>query len=187
MAGLGGGLRRGRGPRRGRPGRVRGRAAFYGFVCWGTAVCAAGGRSGAGGDAASRDWTAAALRLPGGRYLVGAAGLALLGVGVGVAVRAVQRRFLRKLDTAAMRPPVRTAVTATGVAGNVARGAVFAGAGVFVVVAAARFDPGRAKGMDDTLRAFAASGPGPWLLVAVAAGLVLFGAFSLFSARWRRL
>ncbi|MFD9127663.1 DUF1206 domain-containing protein [Kitasatospora sp. NPDC059571] len=164
-----------------------GRAVFYGSVCWGTAAYAAGSSGGSNGDAASRDWTASALGLPGGRFLVGAAGLALVGIGVGVAVRAVQRRFLRKLDTGAMGRRTRTAVTATGVSGNLARGAVFGGAGVFVLVAAVRFDPGRAKGMDDTLRSFATSAAGPWLLVAVAAGLVLFGAFSFASARWRRL
>ncbi|GAA4986500.1 DUF1206 domain-containing protein [Kitasatospora paranensis] len=163
------------------------RAVFYGSVCWGTAAYAAGAGGGSGGDAASQDWTATAMKLPAGRLLVGAAGLVLLGVGVGVAVRAVQRRFLRKLDTGAMGRRTRSTVTAAGLAGNLARGTVFAGAGVFVVVAAVRFDPGRAKGMDDTLRSFAGSAAGPWLLVAVAAGLVLFGAFSFASARWRRL
>ncbi|WP_367667088.1 DUF1206 domain-containing protein [Streptomyces sp. DG2A-72] len=28
---------------------------------------------------------------------------------------------------------------------------------------------------------------GPWLLVAVAIGLIVFGVFSFASARWRRL
>ncbi|MER8184934.1 DUF1206 domain-containing protein [Kitasatospora sp. NPDC094015] len=163
------------------------RAVFYASVCWGTAAYAAGSGGGSDSDAASRDWTASALGLPAGRFLVGAGGLVLLGVGIGVAVRAVQRRFLRKLDTGAMGRRTRSAVTASGVSGNVARGAVFAGAGVFVLVAAVRFDPGQAKGMDDTLRSFAGSAAGPWLLVAVAVGLVLFGVFSFASARWRRL
>jgi hypothetical protein len=41
--------------------------------------------------------------------------------------------------------------------------------------------------MDDTLRSFDRTAAGPWLLVAVAAGLVLYGCFSFASARWRRL
>ncbi|MFJ1707280.1 DUF1206 domain-containing protein [Kitasatospora sp. NPDC088346] len=175
------------------------RAAFYASVCWGTAAFAlgtsggtgargSGGQAGSGGgDAESRDWTAALLRLPAGRILAGLAGAALVVAGVTVAVRALLRRFLRKLDTAAMGPRTRTAVTAAGVGGNLARGAVFAGAGVFVVTAAVRFDPGRAKGMDDTLRSFAVSPAGPWLLLPVAAGLLLFGVFSFASARWRTL
>jgi hypothetical protein len=74
-----------------------------------------------------------------------------------------------------------------GVGGGAARGAVFAGVGVFALVAAIRFDPHQAKGMDATLRTFAHTPAGPWLLVAVAVGLVLFGGFSFASARWRRL
>ncbi|RKE17366.1 DUF1206 domain-containing protein [Streptomyces sp. TLI_171] len=170
-----------------------GRAVFYASVCWGTAAYAAGsgggsaGGSGSGGsDEASRDWTATALGWPAGRWLVGAAGLTLAGIGTAIAVRAVQRRFLRKLRTDAMPPRVRPAVTGVGMAGNVARGTVYAAAGAFVVVAAVRFDPGQAKGMDDTLRSLAGSAAGPWLLAAVAVGLVLYGVFSFVSARWRR-
>ncbi|BAJ26372.1 MULTISPECIES: DUF1206 domain-containing protein [Kitasatospora] len=163
-----------------------GRAVFYASVAWGTAAYAAGSGGGSDSDAASRDWTATVLGWPGGRWLVGAAGLALAGVGVAIGVRALQRRFLRKLDTSGMRPRTRTAVTGTGVSGNLARGVLYAAAGAFAAVAAVRFDPGRAKGMDDTLRALATSPAGPWLLAVVAAGLVLYGVFSFLSARWRR-
>lgn len=163
-----------------------GRAVFYAFVCWGTAAYAVGsGHS--GGEARTQDWTASALGLPGGRVLVAVAGAALVGVGVGIAVRAFQRRFLRKLETAGMSPLTVRAVTWLGLAGNAARGTVYAGAGVFVLTAAVRFDPHQAKGMDATLRSFARTPAGPWLLVLVAAGLVLFGVFSFASARWRRL
>ncbi|CAM5672890.1 hypothetical protein SRIMM317S_02136 [Streptomyces rimosus subsp. rimosus] len=54
-------------------------------------------------------------------------------------------------------------------------------------IAALTFDPHRAKGLDATLRSFTQTPAGPWLLVAVAVGLVLFGGFSFASARWRRL
>ncbi|WP_245791399.1 DUF1206 domain-containing protein [Actinacidiphila rubida] len=165
-----------------------GRAAFYALVCWGTAAYAAGaGGSSGGSDQEPKDWTAHILKLPAGRWLTGAAGLALCGVGVVIAVRALRRKFLKKLDTARMGPRVRTAVTVCGALGGAARGAVYAGAGVFVVIAAVRFQPHQAKGMDETLRAFAHTPAGPWLLVAVAVGLMLFGLFSFASARWRRL
>ena len=164
-----------------------GRAVFYGFVCWGTASFAAGTGGSSGSDAKSRDWTASALRLPGGQVLVGLAGCVLIGVGATLAVRALMRRFLRRLETGRMSRRVRQVVTGLGVGGGAARGAVFTGVGVFVLVAAIRFDPHQAKGMDATLRTFAHTPAGPWLLVAVAVGLVLFGGFSFASARWRRL
>ncbi|EFL13042.1 predicted protein [Streptomyces sp. C] len=49
------------------------------------------------------------------------------------------------------------------------------------------YDPAKAKGVDDTLRAFADTPAGPWLLVAVAAGLVLFGLYSWAAAAWQRV
>ncbi|WP_416959882.1 DUF1206 domain-containing protein [Streptomyces sp. Agncl-13] len=164
-----------------------GRAVFYGFVCWGTASFAAGAGGSSGSDAESQDWTASALKLSGGQVLVGFVGCVLIGVGVVLAVRALMRRFLRRLETGKMSRRVRQVVTGLGVGGGAARGAVFAGVGVFALVAAIRFDPHQAKGMDATLRTFAHTPAGPWLLVAVAVGLVLFGGFSFASARWRRL
>ncbi len=164
-----------------------GRAVFYASVCWGTATYAAGSGSQSGSDAKSQDWTASALKLPGGRVLVVIAGVVLFGVGVGVAVSAIRRKFLKKLDTARMGARARQVVSWLGVGGGAARGTVFAGAGVFLVVAAVRFDPHQAKGMDATLRSFAHTPAGPWLLVLIALGLILFGAFSFASARWREL
>ncbi|NJP44322.1 DUF1206 domain-containing protein [Streptomyces sp. PRB2-1] len=176
------------------------RAVFYAVVCWGTATYAAGagssggsggsgaaGGSGGSSDETSKDMTATLLKLPAGRWLVAAAGAALCVAGAVIAVRALRRAFLKKLETGRMGRRTRTAVTASGVAGGTARGGVYAGAGAFAVVAAIRFDPHQAKGMDDTLRSFAHTPAGPWLLVAVAVGLILFGLFSFASARWRRL
>ncbi|WP_405719772.1 DUF1206 domain-containing protein [Streptomyces sp. NBC_01537] len=177
------------GPRRKAGARLLdgGRAVFYASVCWGTAAFAAGSGGSSSGDAKSQDWTASALKLPGGQWLVGLAGCVLIGVGVVLAVRAALRRFLRQLDTGAMGRGTRRVVTGLGVGGGVARGVVFAGVGVFALVAAVRFDPHEAKGMDATLRSFTHTPAGPWLLVAVAVGLILFGGFSFASARWRRL
>ena len=59
-----------------------------------------------------------------------------------------------------------------------ARGTVFGTAGVFLVVAGINASPDRAKGVDAALRTLARTPAGPWLLVAVAAGLVLFGTYS---------
>ena len=178
-------------PRRKAASRVLdgGRALFYAFVCWGTAVYAGGGGQGSSGNAKSQDWTASALELPYGQVLVGAAGCLLIGIGAVLAVRAAMRRFLRQLDTAGMSRGSKQVVTAlgVGVGGGVARGVVFAAAGVFILVAAVRYDPHEAKGVDATLRSFAQTPVGPWLLVAVGIGLVLFGIFSFASARWRHL
>lgn len=102
-------------------------------------------------------------------------------------MRALLRKFRKHLRTGAMSPRVRRVVDFLGVAGGASRGVVFAAAGCFVVVAAVRFDPDRAKGLDDTLRTFRDTPAGPWLLAVVAVGLGLFGVFSWAMARWRRV
>lgn len=60
-------------------------------------------------------------------------------------------------------------------------------AGQWLVGAAVRYDPAQTRGLDDTLRSFTRTGAGPWLLVAVALGLMLFGMFSWSTARWREV
>lgn len=163
-----------------------GRAVFYASVCWGTAAYAAGSGGSSSSDKKSQDWTKAALELPLGRWLVGLAGCVLIGAGVVLAVQALRRRFLRKMDTAAMNDRTRQVVTVLGTTGGTARGVVYTAAGIFLIIAAVQFDSDEAKGLDATLRTFARTPAGPWLLVAVAVGLVLFGLFSFASARWRR-
>ncbi len=41
--------------------------------------------------------------------------------------------------------------------------------------------------MDDTLRTFADTPAGPWLLTVIAIGLIAFGVFSWANARWRKV
>jgi hypothetical protein len=86
-----------------------------------------------------------------------------------------------------MRPRTRQVVTWLGRAGGMARGAVFVTAGVFLVIAAVRAQPQQAKGVDSALRALALTPLGPWLLLVVAIGLIMFGAYSCCEARWRRV
>jgi hypothetical protein len=71
--------------------------------------------------------------------------------------------------------------------GGIARGIVFVTAGIFLVVAAVRARPQQAKGVDSALRVLAATPLGPWLLVLVAVGLIMFGVFSCCEAKWLRL
>lgn len=165
------------------------RFVFYVFVAYSVLSFAANrGRSGSGSsDRQSQDATARALEIPAGQWLVGAAGLAIVVAGGWIGVRAVLRKYHDKLRLGQMSPRTRRLVDVTGVAGGAARGLVFAVAGVFAVRAAIDYEPDRAKGLDDTLRSFADTPLGPWLLVCVAAGLVLFGVFSFAMARWRRV
>ena len=135
----------------------------------------------------SVDLTAAAMRHPGGRILVGIVGLVLIGVGAWLAWRAFERKFLAELRTGEISPQTRKVVTFLGRYGGIARGIVFAVAGVFLLIAAVNANAHQAKGIDATLRSFTQTPAGPWLLVLVAIGLVLFGGYSFAESRWRRL
>ncbi|MGP3940357.1 DUF1206 domain-containing protein [Streptomyces sp. 6N106] len=163
------------------------RAVFYGVVAYSVLSFATGEQGSGSSDRQSQDVTARALDLPYGRWLVAAAGAAVAAAGVWIAVRALRRGFRKYLKLGAMSRRARRAVEALGVCGGVARGAVFAVAGGFALSAAVRYDPDKAKGIDDTLQTFAGTAAGPWLLMAVALGLALFGVFSFAMARWRRV
>ncbi|MCX4703504.1 DUF1206 domain-containing protein [Streptomyces sp. NBC_01373] len=163
------------------------RCAFYTFVAYSVLSFAAGSGGSGSSDEQSKDVTARLLEVPAGQWLVGVAGAGIAVAGVWIAVRAALRKYHDKLRLGQMSLRTRRLVDVTGVAGGVARGAVFAVAGAFAVRAAVDYEPDKAKGLDDTLRSFADTPLGPWLLVCVAAGLVLFGLFSFAMARWRRV
>lgn len=165
------------------------RAVFYGFVAYSVLSFALGdtGSGSGSSDKQSKDVTAKALDLPGGQWIVATGAAVVAGAGVWMAVRAALRKYHKHLRTGQMSRSARRLVDGTGVPGGIARGAVFAAAGGFALKAAWDFEPDKAKGMDDTLRAFTQTPAGPWLLAAVALGLALFGAFSFAMAYWRRI
>jgi hypothetical protein len=163
-----------------------GRAIIYTATLVGSLGFALGNK-GKSSDQQSQSFTAKAMGEPGGRWLVLAFGIAVAAVSVVMLYKAVMRKFLKELKTEQMRRQVRQVVTIVGVTGNVSRGLVFGGISAFLIYAAATFDPGKAKGLDGTLRQFAGTPAGPWLLVAVAAGLTVFGAYSFIEARWRKV
>ena len=68
-----------------------------------------------------------------------------------------------------------------------ARGVVFIVIGVFLIQAALRTDPDQARGLGGALQALAMRPFGPYLLGAVALGLIAYGIFMLVVARYRRI
>ncbi|MFE2266209.1 DUF1206 domain-containing protein [Streptomyces griseosporeus] len=166
-----------------------GRFLFYAVVAFSVLAFAAGSKShgSRSSDKQSQDVTSRVLDLPAGQLLVGVAGAGIVVAGVVIGAQALRRKYRDKLRLTEMSPRTRTLTDVTGVVGGTARGILFAGIGAFAVRAAVDYEPGQAKGIDGTLRSFADTPLGPWLLAAVAAGLVLFGVFSFLLARWRRV
>lgn len=143
------------------------------------------GTAGSSGNA--KKTTADVFDWPAGRWLIGVAGLVMLGVSAYQLYRGVKQKFLEDSKTDEMPPAVRQWIARVGTVGHVARGVVFALVGIFFLKAAIEYDPKEAVGLDGALGKLAESSHGPWLLGAVALGLLAFGVYSVSDARYRRI
>jgi hypothetical protein len=138
------------------------------------------------GNQQSQTLTARVLDWPGGRLIVGAAGVVGIGVGAYLVWRGVTRKFEEKLKLGEMPPPVHKAEKVLGLVGYSARGVVAALLGLLLVRSALHANAQEAQGIDGTLRTIAAQSYGQVLLLIAAAGLAAFGLHSLIEARYRR-
>jgi hypothetical protein len=158
---------------------------FYAVLTYGILKYALGLGQPASSDNQSQDLTATTLRYPGGRLLVALAGVVIVVVGGCLMYRAYQRTFLKQLRMSSASARTRKIVTRLGQIGGIARGLVYVTIGIFLVIAAKDANPRQAKGIDSALRELAHTPFGPWLLVVVAIGLMMFGVYSWCEARWR--
>lgn len=164
------------------------RGVFYVVVCASTVAFVIGAGGSGSSDKKSKDFTGKAMHdVPLGRWLVLLAGLAFIGAGIGIAVRAFQKKFAKRLKTEQMGPRTRKIVLNLGMVGRSTRATVFVAIGVFIAYAGITYDPKKAQGIDGALRKFADTPAGPWLLVLVALGLATFGVYSFCEARWRKV
>ena len=123
----------------------------------------------------------------GGRFLVGLIGVVVVGVGVGLAIYGLTKKFEKHLNTQQMSPSVRKATRRLGMAGYAAKGVAYAIAGVLVVAAAVKYDPDKARGLDSALKTLAGQPYGPWLLGLIALGIAAFGVYCFSQAKYRKV
>ena len=160
-----------------------GRAIVYGALAWSAIRIVAGaGRSSAENQ---QHTTAGALATPGGRVLIIAVGVLVAVLGTGFAVFGLLGRFAGELRTGEMSEAIRRLTRWSGAVGYAVKGATYATVGVLLVIAAARFDPNKSRGLDAALRTLAGK-PFGWLpLLVIAAGFLCFAAFCVVQARYR--
>lgn len=165
--------------------------ALSGVVHAGLALAAArmalrNSSSGSGGDG-TVTWTARLMEAPAGRWLVALVGIGFAAYGVYQLVRAIKSDLAKRLDLSRMRVRTREWAVRAAKAGVAARGVVFLIIAWFLVQAAIDYDPGEARGLQGALEALRSTPAGPWLLGAVAVGLVGYGLFEIVKARFRRI
>jgi hypothetical protein len=125
------------------------------------------------------------LSIPGGAFLLGAIGVGFFVTGVVFVVMGARRTFRGVIS---IPPGARgRAVTALGIVGFVAKGIALAIIGVLLTVAAVRIEPDAAGGLDGAIAALLDLAYGPWLAGIVGAGLIAYGVFCCFRARYARL
>jgi len=122
--------------------------------------------------------------MTGGRLLVGLIGLVIIGVGAYHVYKGWTKKFLEGIDVSEASPSQRTAITRLGQVGYPAKGLALAILGALLVWAAVTFDPKKASGLDGALRTLLDVPFGKILLTLVALGLVAFGVFCFFRARY---
>jgi hypothetical protein len=134
-----------------------------------------------------QSYSATLMRHTAGRWLVGVIGVAFAVFGVALVVKGIKRKFLDNLELSALDRHRRRLVELLGSTGSIGRGIVFGMVGAFVVAAAVDYDPKKAAGLDGALRNLRDATGGPVLLLVVALGLFLFGAYGYCEAAWRRV
>lgn len=143
---------------------------------------AGGGRSGSSGDT-EQSVTRAVLELPGGRVLVGAVGLVILGVGAYQGWTALTERLDDELEQLDLEE--RRAVHVLGSVGYAGRAFAYGSVGVFVTLAAIRHDSSSSRGLDGALQELLRGPAGEPMVWAVTVGFLAFGLFRLVESRYR--
>jgi hypothetical protein len=143
--------------------------------------------AGGGSGGSVKKSTAGVLGWPAGTWIVGIAGVVLIGVALYQGYRGITQKFLDESKVEEMGPQVKKWISRLGTFGHLARMVVFGLVGIFVVKAAIDYKPSKAVGLDGALAKIVHHSYGPFLLGIVATGLIAFAVYSLSDARYRRI
>ncbi len=158
-----------------------GKAAVYAAIAVSAITVATGSSGGKKGGTDST--TAKVMDLPGGQLLVGAVGLAIIGVGIALLVVAYTESYLDKLDSKGRSGDTGTAYRWLGRAGHVAKGVALGVVGSLFVYAALTHEADKSGGLDQALTTVLDQPFGPVLLGLIGLGFAAYGLFCFAEAR----
>lgn len=158
-----------------------GKAILYGAIAVSAIRIAlhTGSSSGGGQDS----MTARVMDLPGGRWLVGLVGVAIIGYGANLIRRAWTGKFREHLSAEGERGEAGRAYVAFGRVGYVAKGIAIAIVGSLFCYAAITHQARKSGGLDQALRTVLHQPYGEPLLIAIAIGIACYGLFCFARAR----
>ena len=162
-----------------------GRTIIYSALAWTAGQVVAGAPASSAGQ--QQNATAGILAQPAGRWLVALAGLAILALGIGMAIYGYKKAFEKRLRTSQMSGRTRRTAVLLGKFGYIAKGAAFAIVGVLLAQVAITNDASKSRGLDEALRTLAAQPFGTLLLIVVAVGFAAFGVYCFYQSRYRKV
>ncbi|SMX63517.1 protein of unknown function (DUF1206) [Brevibacterium aurantiacum] len=159
-------------------------AVAYAAVALTFAQSVIGGGSDSGKTSSQASTTLA--KAPGGLYILAAIGVVIVMIGIGFCIAGIRLKWMDELRMP-RKAPVSTLLIATGIIGYLGKGATLLAVGALVVVSAMTGDPEEFTGIDGALKAMRDQPFGTVLMLAVGAGLVLYGVFLSLRARYDRM
>ncbi len=157
------------------------KAVLYAVLAF-SAFTYAKGTAGSSSSQQSVDFTASLMAKPAGRWLVGAVGVAVIGVGGYHVYKGYKKKFLEDLRS----HPGQWAVRA-GRFGYMAKGVALAVVGLLFVLAGLHTEADEATGLDGALHRLKDAPFGVVVLLVVALGFVSFAVYSFARARYAKV
>lgn len=161
-----------------------GKAIAYAAVGF-TAFQAATGSSSGSGDSGPKQVSSTLLGSPFGVVLLLLLALGVIAIGAYFVVKGARQGFVEDLRVPS--GALGRATVASGTVGYVAKGVAIAVVGVLFAVAAFTTDAEASAGLDGALKSLVELPFGPFVLGAIALGLILYGVYCFVRARYARL
>lgn len=161
-----------------------GKAIIYAAIGATFAQYAMGGSS--SGGASTESMSAALMANPAGAALLLAIGAGIVAIGGYFIYSGLTRKFEENL-TQLPAGTAGQAITVLGTAGYVAKGVALGVVGLLLAVATVRNNPEESTGLDGALKSLQEQPFGPWILGAVALGLIAYGVFMIVRSRYQRM
>ena len=140
---------------------------------------------GGGGDKKS-SLAQTVMEMPGGRFIVGAVGVAIITAGIFQIIKAVKEKYKSKFSLDHYAAKRRNLINKIAKAGLISRGVIFPIIGYFVVMAAVDYDPSKVIGIGEALTQISQESYGTFLLILTAAGLACYGVYCGIIAAYGR-